>query len=132
MKRGRAPGREKGVRGVGHVLGASVLAFFVLCGSRAAAAPIPLDLLWNGAAACSSRGEVLIEVSRMLEGTRTVPVPVVAWVDVAGREGGLWLARLSLHARGGNSERQLEATNCADITSALRSNDGGFRCARTP
>lgn len=110
----RGQGGRKAITG-----SASFLLLWLLGSARAQPAALPVDLSWHAEAACSSRQEVLAEVERMMAGTRTAPVPVAARVDVEGPDGGLWRAKLTIEARGGRNERQIEAITCGEITDVV-------------
>ncbi|MGH7271316.1 MAG: hypothetical protein ACREJ3_12885 [Polyangiaceae bacterium] len=72
------------------------------------------DLTWNAPPSCPARDVVLAEMARAL-GINSARTEGRAQIDVTEGEDGRWRATLQVQARGGRSERVLEADRCDTI-----------------
>ena len=84
----------------------------------AAAELDPVALLWNAPVGCSTAEAVEEQAEKALGGSVKELAPVAAVVDVTAGSPGRWRARLRLHSRGEQTERQFEAESCDGLAAA--------------
>jgi hypothetical protein len=104
-------------RTLGAVAAASALVVAARAGAQSPAAS-GVQLTWNAPSECPARADVEREVNQILSASTAPASAVSARADVT-RAGEKWHVELAIASSEGRGERQLDATSCAELGSAV-------------